>query len=145
MCNVCNRKKHPGNDCPFFSWHPYANKDTRTPFPDSSKDKEFTLNHTKHFKYLDDKDLDGVTPYTNRPQDFQLPPTVQAPKDSTSGQPKGGKSKGTDSDLVAFSFHKPTFLNAVHMHSLDNLVNCTISLSQVVGQKRSIGHKDLEV
>jgi hypothetical protein len=122
----------------FFSWHPYANKFTRIPFPDSSKGKEFTLNHTKHFKCLDDKDLDSVTPYPNRPQGFQLPPTVQAPKDSTSGQPKDGKSKGTDSDLVAFSFHKPTFLNAVHMHSLDNLVNCTISLTQVIGQKRSI-------
>ena len=86
-----------------------------------------------------------MTPYANRPQGSQLPPTVQAPKDSTSGQPKGGKSKGTDSDLVAFSVYKPTFLNAVQMHSLDNLVNCTISLTQVVGQKRSIGHKDLEV
>ena len=39
MCNVCNRKKYPGNDCPFSSWHPYANKDTRIPFPDSSKGK----------------------------------------------------------------------------------------------------------
>jgi hypothetical protein len=54
-------------------------------------------------------------------------------------------SRGTDCDLVAFSFHKLTFLNAVYMHSLDNLVNCTISLTHVVGQKRSIGHKDLEV
>jgi hypothetical protein len=31
------------------------------------------------------------------------------------------------------------------MCSLDNLVNCPISLTQVVGQKRSIGHKELEV
>jgi hypothetical protein len=103
MCNVCNRKRHPSNDCPFFSWHPYVNKDTRIPFPDSSKGKEFTLNHTKYFKYLDEKDLDSVTPYANRPQGFQLPPSVQAPKDSTSGQPKGGKSKGTDSDLSAIN------------------------------------------
>ena len=85
-----------------------------------------------------------MTPYTNRPPYFQLPPSSNPPKDDSAGKPKGGDSKGTDSDLVAFSFHESTFLNANHMTSF-NLVNCTISLIQVVGQKRSIGVKDLDI
>jgi hypothetical protein len=36
-CNVCNRLKHPDNKCPFYLWHQYANKDTKTAFADSAK------------------------------------------------------------------------------------------------------------
>jgi hypothetical protein len=40
VCHVCNRLKHPDNKCPFYTWHPYANKEANTAFSDSSKGKQ---------------------------------------------------------------------------------------------------------
>ena len=76
ICNVCNRLKHEGNKCPYYSWHPFANKDSKVPFPESDKGKAFQSQHEMHYKYLDNKDLDGVTVYANRPANFKLPPAV---------------------------------------------------------------------
>jgi hypothetical protein len=144
-CNVCFRLKHEGNKCPFYSWHPFANKDSKIPFPESDKGKAFTTQHSLHHKYFDDKDLDGVTVYANRPANFKLPPSRLSTNDGADHSKGSGKSKGIVDDLVPFSFHESTFLNANLMRSLDSLINCSISLTQVVGTKRSIRNKDQDI
>jgi transposase InsO family protein len=136
-CNVCNRLRHKDNKCPFFDWHPFANKTARIPFPDSEQGKAFLTGHKKGFRLLDDKDLDGVTPLSNIPAGFVMPP--RPPKDSSS---KSGSSasnkphyeqhnkKGNllqSNDLVAYIPHLHSYLTALVANPRD-LVTCTISL-----------------
>jgi hypothetical protein len=148
-CNVCNRKKHAGNNCPYFDWHPYANKSAKTPFPDSAKGKEYIENHAMKYKYLDTRGIDGETVLSECPRNFKnTPPPQYAPKQdsgaSSSSSSSSSSHKGTH--LVAFSVNTPTFLTTLTNSRLhDNLIRCTISLIQAEvtsttrGAKRSKG------
>jgi hypothetical protein len=70
LCNVSNRLYH--NVCPYFDWHPFANKDTKTPFLQSEKGKAYVEGHSKHYKMLDYKGMDTVTLLPNCPANFKM-------------------------------------------------------------------------
>jgi hypothetical protein len=115
-CNVCNRLKHPDNKSPFYAWHQYANKDTKTAFAGG---------HAKKFRYLNTNDITGETKLPNVPLNFKNPP-------STYSKPSGdGSSTKKGTHLVAFPINTPTFLNTITDSRLqNNLINCTINLIQ---------------
>jgi transposase InsO family protein len=136
-CDVCNRLLHPNNKCPFYSWHPFANKEKKA-FSDSLKGKEYIEGHAKKFRYLDTRDLSGDVLLTNVPKDFKNPPAphfASTKQPGSSGSSSSSNSKGTH--LVAFSLNTPTFLATLIPGLNDHLITCTISLIQAeVATKR---------
>jgi hypothetical protein len=106
-CNVCNRLKYPDNKCPFYPWHPNADKDTKTAFADSAKGKDYIYGHAKKYRFLDTNDLTGETRLSNVPTNFKVPPASH----KSSGSSGSSTKKGTH--LVAFPINTPTFLNTI--------------------------------
>jgi hypothetical protein len=131
-CTVCNRNDHKLHACPYWSWHPFANKE-KVAFPTSTKGAEFIAQHPRKYTHLDTRDFDGK-PYPNTPQFF----STQPPKGGSSGgQGKShkGSDKGTlpdDLHIVALSSNQQSYLSSTNsiIPLTDNLVTCFISLPQ---------------
>jgi hypothetical protein len=136
-CTVCNRTPHPDGKCPFYGWHPFANKEKGVAFLSSAKGAECTSAHVKHHKYLDTDDVSGH-PLTNVPASFVMPHAPKASGSSNSNPNKGPPSPGNlldDLHIVALLSHLHSYLASTNSVNLtDQLVSCTISLSQAKGR-----------
>jgi transposase InsO family protein len=135
-CNVCNRLQHPGNSCPYYSWHPNANKDAKVPFESSKTGMSYISAHKKSFRYLDSNDTDG-NPLTNVPRDFKQPHAPKSNKSATSsssGSSGFNKKKGKfshDERNLALSSYFANLLSAIDSSDISNtLISCTAFLSQ---------------
>ena len=142
-CNVCNRIRHSGNSCPYYSWHPNANKDSKVPFESSKADMAYVAAHTKHHKYLDSNDTDG-NPLKNVPRDFKQPdaPKSKPASSTSSGQSNKNKKKGKfshDKHSVALSSYFANLLPAIDSSDISNtLISCTAFLIQTIKSKRGL-------
>jgi hypothetical protein len=133
--------------CPYFDWHPFANKDTKTPFLQSEKGKAYVEGYSKLYRMLDYKGMGTVTLLPNCPANFKNAP-APAPARSTGKEPNShqyGSKKGItfDKDLVAYTSHLHTHFNAI-VTIPSELVIATISLF-LQGQRRDNSDKVTEL
>lgn len=135
-CKVCNRLYH--DKCPYWIWHPHANKDTSTSFESSKTGMQYISSHSKGFRYLDNNDV-NCKPLPNVPRGFQQPHAPKSSKSSGSSNAKSSNDsrhskKGKllhDKYPVALSSYFANLLSAIDTNDISNtLISCSAFLSQ---------------